>query len=346
MPLPSGLVNLLYCPYCGATLTESGYLKDAGDVKDVVDKTWLSCAGCDIKFPVKEGISAFYDENTSDEVKLTQKKFSEMWRYRFADPHYHTLSNVYGFLPLEFSGWMADIFRETMGRPPSRIIEIGCGSGEKIALLARLFPEATVIGLDMADSLALTKREFNELPNLHFVQADLHCMPFAPQSFDFVISIGVLHHTPDTNHAFEKVSNLLSETGMYLTWIYPAPGEDEFWDALYLQRDFHFGGEASRLPAETAWWMSHIYGGFLLLPIMDLVKRYNERNSDRYPFSTRRMSIREFYDTVVFTTFDNIHPVYQHRHAKREVESWYRQKGLMVKKLDMPGFYCGFSNKR
>jgi len=53
------------------------------------------------------------------------------------------------------------------------------------------------------------------------VQADLYRPPFAQESFDFIYSIGVLHHLPDPEGAFHNLLRYLKPGGeiqIYLYW--------------------------------------------------------------------------------------------------------------------------------
>ena len=53
------------------------------------------------------------------------------------------------------------------------------------------------------------------------IQADLHRPPFALESFDFIYSIGVLHHLPDPEAAFQNLLRYLKPQGeiqIYLYW--------------------------------------------------------------------------------------------------------------------------------
>ena len=57
--------------------------------------------------------------------------------------------------------------------------------------------------------------------NVHVVQADLHNPPFALESFDFIYSIGVLHHLPNPEAAFQNLLRFLKPGGevqIYLYW--------------------------------------------------------------------------------------------------------------------------------
>jgi SAM-dependent methyltransferase len=53
------------------------------------------------------------------------------------------------------------------------------------------------------------------------VQADLFKLPFPRESFEVVYSIGVLHHTPDTEKAFQSAVSYLKENGLISIWVYP-----------------------------------------------------------------------------------------------------------------------------
>ena len=47
-------------------------------------------------------------------------------------------------------------------------------------------------------------------------------LPFAPESFDYIYSIGVLHHTPDCEQAFKGLPRLLKPGGRIAIWLYSA----------------------------------------------------------------------------------------------------------------------------
>ena len=56
---------------------------------------------------------------------------------------------------------------------------------------------------------------------MHVVQATLHHLPFALESFDFIYSIGVLHHLPDPEVALRNLLRFLKPGGeiqIYLYW--------------------------------------------------------------------------------------------------------------------------------
>ncbi|WP_069802458.1 class I SAM-dependent methyltransferase [Thermogemmatispora onikobensis] len=66
---------------------------------------------------------------------------------------------------------------------PRQILDVGCGTGQWASELAREFPQANVIGLDVEEA----KQQTAPPPNYRFVKGDvLKGLPFPDHSFDFV----------------------------------------------------------------------------------------------------------------------------------------------------------------
>jgi SAM-dependent methyltransferase len=101
-----------------------------------------------------------------------------------------------------------------------RVLEIGCGCGSEAERFARAGANYTAIDLTNA-ALNLTRKRF-ELANLEgrFVQGDAENLPFAADSFDFVYSHGVLHHTPDTPRTIREIHRVLSPGGRAVVMLY------------------------------------------------------------------------------------------------------------------------------
>jgi SAM-dependent methyltransferase len=74
--------------------------------------------------------------------------------------------------------------------PGNRIIDVGCGCGAtSIALAERVAPDGAVLGVDISAPMLARARELapGGLP-LDFALADATVYPFAPQSFDLLVS--------------------------------------------------------------------------------------------------------------------------------------------------------------
>lgn len=74
------------------------------------------------------------------------------------------------------------------------VLEAGCGKGRDTTALAR-WGARDLVGVDISRAADVAYRNTRALPNAHVVQADIDRLPFR-DPFDYVLSVGVLHHLP------------------------------------------------------------------------------------------------------------------------------------------------------
>lgn len=99
-------------------------------------------------------------------------------------------------------------------------LEIGVGLGADHQRYAQA--GARLTGIDLTDrAVEHTRRRF-ELFGLssHLRVADAESLPFADDSFDWVYSWGVLHHSPDTPRCVDEVLRVLRPGGTAKVMIY------------------------------------------------------------------------------------------------------------------------------
>ncbi|BCU07444.1 tetratricopeptide repeat protein [Allochromatium tepidum] len=80
------------------------------------------------------------------------------------------------------------------------ILVAGCGTGLHSLDVARRYPEAQILAVDLSlASLAYAKRKTHELgvTNVRYAQADILRLDKLEESFDLIESVGVLHHLQD-----------------------------------------------------------------------------------------------------------------------------------------------------
>lgn len=74
------------------------------------------------------------------------------------------------------------------------VLEAGCGSGRFTELLVN--NGALVHAMDLSTAVDANKKNIGDRENYSIAQADLQQLPFRPESFDLVLCLGVLQHTP------------------------------------------------------------------------------------------------------------------------------------------------------
>jgi ubiquinone/menaquinone biosynthesis C-methylase UbiE len=100
------------------------------------------------------------------------------------------------------------------------VLDVGTGSGRHSYQADAC--GASVVAVDLGDSIDVARRN---LPNrVLTVQADADELPFAEGSFDFVMSIGVLHHLSDPGQTLRSIVRYVRPGGrlrVYLYWVPP-----------------------------------------------------------------------------------------------------------------------------
>ena len=116
-------------------------------------------------------------------------------------------------------------------------LDAGCGGGRYTLGLARIGAQK-VIGVDAASaSIADAKRRCSNLEykNCEFMTADVLSLPLADNSYDFVMSYGVLHHTTDPKHGIEECYRVLKPGGKL--FIFLMSGTGLFYETLNMLRE-------------------------------------------------------------------------------------------------------------
>ncbi len=318
------LTDMLACPLCRDV--QDLIVRATSEDADHILEGALRCAACQTDFPINGGVPRFPRSGGASSV---QRHFTRQWRLRHQGCFEH--GTLYLSKP---AASMAAVTRRLKpffdGPSGRRILDAGCGSGDKTACLARDHPGFRVIGMDYSDSLTLSTARFRDIPNLDFIQADLHQPPFKPEVFDLAYSFGVLHHTPDTLRAFKGLTPLIAARGLLYTFIYPTSDEcGAWWKAYYRFRDRIFLQRGHLLPERARYYL-------IKLAVWLLLSRGAAGAAEGYGL-TRSQYLRAMF----FTHYDNISPKYQHRHAREEVIGWYRDAGFEDIAAPMPGLYFG-----
>lgn len=90
--------------------------------------------------------------------------------------------------------FLAEIDAAVQELAPSTVLDVGCGEGVVTGRLARLLPDATVVGLDADDMRLAAEWERRRQDNLSFRVGSGYELPYDADSFDLVCAMEVLEH--------------------------------------------------------------------------------------------------------------------------------------------------------
>lgn len=206
--------------------------------------------------------------------------------------------------------------REKTGLSPDQvrgklILDAGVGAGRYADVLSRW--GARVVGVDLSYAVEAAYQNVGDRPQVLVSQADIFKLPFAPATFDLIVSIGVLHHTPDTKAAFLRLVPLLKPGGEICIWVYPPTHH-------FLLRQ-HWVPFVRHLRPE--WF--HTWCRWFV----PLVKRHPRSPLVRYAQQFFECSNQHLgLENDILDTFDGYSPYYHGVHGTEEVLGWFREAGL------------------
>jgi ubiquinone/menaquinone biosynthesis C-methylase UbiE len=173
------------------------------------------------KFFVENDIpNLFINDPDTDETTIKQKIFYEDVKF----PNYDDLDDFSSLIQKSEKSMFAKQLDQQLPHS-SKIIEVGCGTGQMSNFLSR--HNRTIVGTDISKSsleLANNFRKKNDINNVFFIQMNLFKPCFERESFDAVISNGCLHHTSNPRKAFGIISKLLKINGYMIIGLYHSNG--------------------------------------------------------------------------------------------------------------------------
>jgi len=210
--------------------------------------------------------------------------------------------------------------------PGKLVLDAGAGTGRHAYYAAR--DDADVVAVDIGPAVDVARLNTVDLPNVLAVQADLYDLPFAEGTFDFVYSIGVLHHLPDPPAAFRELLRVLRPGGEVAVYLYGRPGPGIRRALLSIV------GAArqvtTRLPHRVLHWLAYPIAGagwlFFVLPAraLSLVPALRHVAASfplaayaAYPFAV-----------CVNDQFDRFSAPIERRYTDTEVRDWLVSEGL------------------
>ncbi len=111
-----------------------------------------------------------------------------------------------------------DIVDETVINKDTYMIDIGCGSGRwsEYFLDKVNFIEA----VDPSDAILAADKLLEGKENIRITRASINTLPWPDETFDFGMSVGVLHHIPDTQAALDACVKKIKKGGYFYVYLY------------------------------------------------------------------------------------------------------------------------------
>lgn len=301
-------VELLRCPKTGQRLT----LQGVDGAQQETDAGWLVSEDGHHRYPVRDGIPRF----------VPASNYAESFGFQW-NRHARTQLDSHSGLPVSHDRiWTA--IGSKVDLHGQRVLEAGSGAGRFTEVLAA--SGAEIVTFDYSSAVDANARNQAPSPRLHFFQGDIFHIPLAEGSFDKVLCLGVLQHTPDPHAAFRSLVKYVRPGGQLVIDSYTR----NF--AALLQWKYLLRPITKRLRKETLYrfieratpplvpvakWLRSLAGrwGARLVPIVE--------------YSHLGLPPALNVQWAILDTFDMYSPAHDHPQTLESVTRWFNREGFV-----------------
>lgn len=299
------------CPHCHIDLVNVQQTSDQ-EATPPTEGATLICHGCNGSYPIRGGVRRFVpDSGYSGSFGYQWNKFRR------------TQLDSYTRLPLSrdrlfhASGWPSRLDGDS-------ILEAGSGAGRFTEVLAST--GARVLTFDLSSAVDANYANNGSFGNVTVFQASIFDIPLRPSSFDKVICLGVLQHTPNPDKAFSSLARMVRPGGHLVVDVY-ARGLRAMLSWKYILRPITkrmnqatlFRAVSALVPplVPVSVFMRKIAGGVgaRLVPILQYAHWGLPDDLNR--------------QWAVLDTFDMLSPAHDSPRSVAEVEAWFVREGYV-----------------
>jgi SAM-dependent methyltransferase len=308
------LLSRLRCPLSKLPLVVEADMSGAASGGEI-DNGWLVALDGSHRYPIRDGIARFVPQsNYADNFGMQWNKF----RLTQLDSHSgHPISSDRFW---KATGWRPEDIRGKW------VLDVGCGAGRfaEVALQAG----AIVVALDYSSAVDACYANLRRFSTLHVVQGDVYALPFVPESFDFVYSLGVLQHTPDVRSAFAALAPMVVPGGPLCV--------DYYWKRVrtMLNPKYALRPITRRMSQQKLFALLEAHVPTLLrisqvLGRVPLVGRGLQRfvpvvdYTGIYPLNAQQLE-----EWALLDTFDMLAPAYDNPQTPQRVRGWFEAVGF------------------
>lgn len=220
-----------------------------------------------------------------------------------------------------------DIINEKIINKNTYAIDIGCGSGRWTKVMAARagFIEA----VDPSNAIFAADRLLKNVENVRLTKASINTLPFDDETFDFAMSVGVLHHIPDTQQAMQDCVKKVKKGGYFYTYLYHDISHKGFITRAAFASSDTLRKGISRLPLGVKKLVCDIIAAVVYLPLVSSARFFNKVGMKSF---AKKIPLADYSNKAFFVmrndALDRFGTRLEQRFTKQQVEEMMRLSGL------------------
>lgn len=302
-------LSMHVCPACRSP--QLRLVPSAVDADGSVREGRIDCVGCGAGYTVAAGLPRFVPtSNYAD-------SFGFQW-----NRHARTQLDSHSGLTISRDRVLGALGPDVSLRG-RRVLEAGSGAGRFTEVLIRAGAE--LVSFDFSSAVDANAANQKALPNLHLFQGDIFNIPLAEGTFDTVLCLGVIQHTPDPAAAFRSLAQHVRPGGQLVIDSYTRNV------AALSQWKYMLRPITKRLRKETLYRIVE-----RVTPPLVPIARWLRRLAGRW--GARLVPIVEYshlglppslnVQWAILDTFDMYSPAHDHPASQATIGEWFAQAGF------------------
>lgn len=219
------------------------------------------------------------------------------------------------------------------------VLDAGCGMGRWARYVGEQ-PIRRLYAIDFSRAIDRAATTLRGWDNTHCIQADIRHLPFRPQTFDFIYSLGVLHHLVNPDEGMGSLVGRLKSDGALLVYLYYALDNRPAFFRWLLRAVTAVRQITSRLPKPIMhrlamliaigvyWPLARTAGGLERLGLSRIARQMPLHEYHRYSFSYMRTD-----------AFDRFATPIEKRYSRKQIRVWLARYGLEPTFSDVAPFW-------
>lgn len=273
-------------------------------------------------------------ENIDNEVV---ESFGDEWLkfHDFSDEIIHDIAKEY-----------FDLLNDKIVNKNTYAIDIGCGTGrwtkyltEKVGFVEAIDPSNAIIAAD---------KLLGKIENVRLSKASTETIPFSDETFDFAMSVGVLHHIPDTQQAMKDCVKKIKKGGYFYCYLYHNLETRGWWFKTLYWLSNQLRKVVCKLPSKLKRFVCDILAIVIYMPLVlwvrFLVLIGLRKIAIKMPLSA--YNNKSFF-VIRNDALDKFGTSLEQRFSKKQVETMMLQCGLEdILISPLSPFYHAIGRKR
>jgi len=269
----------------------------------------------DRQFPVVNGIPRFVpQDNYASAFGLQWKNFAktQLDSFNGTKISQERLERCLGF-PIE----------QLKGK---NLLEVGSGAGRFTELFVK--GGANVHTIDLSVAVEVNKENIGNADNYKIAQASVYELPFAKESFEVVICLGVIQHTPDSEKTIEALWQMVKPGGLLVIDHYIWRINYYFNPATYYRlvlKELKPQTSKKIVDALVNFFFPLHWAFRNIAPLEWLLKRVSPLITFMKPHP--ELSRQEHFEWARLDTYDSLTDYYKHLRTPEEIKTALEKSG-------------------